>query len=131
MLFNRYCGRDNLFDSPFSKIYLVNLSEPMNIFIKANWFKVMIAGAVLAVAVSIGYYFLFSKPNLEKLQLEIKQGQVETRKECFNEATKYKNSIIKTESEYIGNVGKITRADYDKIFNDTYQECLLEHGLDN
>ena len=82
-----------------------------------------------------GFYYttqVSKQRSIEKQQqIELRAGQEEKqiRKECFSEAEDYKNSIIKAESDYINSGGRITRADYDKIFDDTYQKCLLKNGL--
>jgi len=48
----------------------------MNNFIKYNWFKIITTLAILIVALSIGYYFLFFLPDREKLKTEQNQKEV-------------------------------------------------------
>lgn len=51
-------------------------------------------------------------------------------KECFNEANGQKMAVMNSENTLIFLGSPLTkRADYDKIFNDIYQECLLKNGL--
>jgi hypothetical protein len=52
------------------------------------------------------------------------------KKECFNQADKQKKAVINSEDVLLSGGFPLTqRADYDKVFNDIYQECLLKNGL--
>lgn len=50
------------------------------------------------------------------------------RKECFNEATKIKEQALNADNTALVDLINIARADYEKIFNNEYYNCLKSKG---
>ena len=61
-------------------------------------------------------------------QLQWKPNQM--RKTCLNKANAEKEIALRADD--LAELGgyPLIRADYDKIFNDTYQNCLSKQGLE-
>ncbi len=83
---------------------------------------------LLASIILSGFYYtseVNKQQSIEKRE-QIKQ-QVKT--DYFAKATKTKEQAIKFDNNAVINGLQITRSDYDKIFNDEYNRCLMEIGL--
>jgi len=53
------------------------------------------------------------------------------RQECFSKATEEKENVLNIENNLVlGGFPLTKRADYEKIFEDTYSSCILEKGLE-
>lgn len=73
--------------------------------------------AIIIILLLGSFYWFEYRPN-------------KIRKDCFLVAKDYKNSITRTESDLIMEGFTITkRADYEKLFDDKFKECKLEHGI--
>lgn len=79
----------------------------------------IIHGLVILSILGLSFYWFEWRPT-------------QTRKECNFEANREKQTAIDWDNSVVmGGLLTLTkRADYDKIFNDTYSKCLLEHGLE-
>lgn len=55
---------------------------------------------------------------------------VSIKKNCYNQAEETKNNVISTTNGILmdGRLN-ITIPDYDKIFKDEYEKCLMENGI--
>jgi uncharacterized membrane protein len=73
--------------------------------------------AVIALIAGSVFYWFELKPSQQK-------------KNCFARATEAKQLAINTDNNVISTGMSVTRADYDKLFNDEYNNCLLEFGLE-
>ncbi len=73
--------------------------------------------AVIALILVSAFYWFELKPNQEK-------------KKCFTRATEAKQLAINTDNNVISTGMSVTRADYDKLFDGEYNNCLMEFGLD-
>jgi len=73
---------------------------------------------VIILIVFIGsfvFYWLSLKPQFDK-------------KSCYNLANNEKQTALNADNNAITGGQTITRADYDKIFNDQYDNCLKSKG---
>lgn len=88
----------------------------MNEFIKQNWFKLSILIVIVIIAGGTFYWFQIRPSNI--------------RKECLTEAQKYSRSIAETELKLESEGFSIAKnADYKKIENEKFNECLINKGL--
>lgn len=53
----------------------------------------------------------------------------EVRKDCWEQARTHASSISAGEATMIEKGFGVTRADFEKVRDDEYKTCLLEHGL--
>jgi len=73
---------------------------------------------IIIIAILGGFYWYSWKPT-------------QIRKECYALADKGKQQALDWDNiAMMGGYELTKRADYDEIFNDTYQECLLKNGLE-
>ncbi len=66
----------------------------MNEFIKQNWFKIIIAVAVIVVVISIGYYFIVFLPNKNEEQKILKEDTQQSLNNCLDNTVDYYNNQI-------------------------------------
>ncbi|OIQ04321.1 MAG: hypothetical protein AUK58_00960 [Candidatus Moranbacteria bacterium CG2_30_41_165] len=71
--------------------------------------------AVLSVVVFSIYWF------------GIRPGEV--RKDCWEQAQSHASKISASEAVMIEQGSNLRRADYEKVRDDGFKSCLLEHGL--
>lgn len=51
------------------------------------------------------------------------------KKECYNRAVYFRESAIKFDNNMDGRGLLTKRADYEKVFKDNYEACLLQNAL--
>jgi hypothetical protein len=90
--------------------------------------KFILPITILLGCIILGGFYYASETN--KQQSIEKQQQIEhqAKTECFTKATKTKEQAMKADNTAVINGLQITRSDYDKIFNDEYNRCLMEIG---
>lgn len=85
-------------------------------WLKLNWFKISALILVLLIS-GVSLYWFGVRPKAE-------------RRDCYEQAYKQRQNAIQLENNIIDKTGMtVTRADYNKVFNDAYNDCLLEKGL--
>ena len=90
--------------------------------------KLSLPATILIASIILGGFYYMSQANKQRGIKQATEAKQDAIKECFNKATEYKLSIIKTESDFINNGGRITRADYEAIYNDEYNNCIKGKG---
>ena len=84
-------------------------------WLKVNWFKFSILCLIISISGLALYWFSY-KPSSD-------------RKWCYKIAGYTKTNAIKMDNNAEG-YGMLTkRADYSKVFDDAYKDCLREKGL--
>jgi len=80
-------------------------------------FKIILIIIVIVAILAGVYYFFGGKDYL------VKKG-------CFNDATMQKAAAKNADDLVLSRgVPFVQRQDYEKIFNDAYQQCLLRNGI--
>jgi hypothetical protein len=88
----------------------------MNEFIKQNWFKIIIAVAVLGFVLFVGYYFVIFLP---KHQIAKTQESINFQEKCSNAAKKFF-----TDDNW-GKLSDTDRIDYTNHYSPKYDQCFI------
>ena len=98
----------------------------MKQFLKDNWFKIVIASAILIVAISIGYYFVFFVSSNQKIKTE-QQAQ----EKYLEQQEKCKEAGLKAYKEDSLIYGANNMIEPSYTYNKNLNLCLYSGGYND